>query len=290
MSSLTAPTASWGTLLRLGRVSNLPTVWTNTLAGTLLAAGDWQNARTLIVVVAMSLFYEGGMFLNDYFDREIDARERPERPIPSFEIAPRTVAAIGFALLAAGLALLAIVGFEALGLGLLLAALIVAYDLRHKGNVFAPILMGGCRALVYAIAAVVAVRTVSAMVVLAAAALLAYVAGLSYAAWQERLDSPANLWPLALLAVPLMVLVPSLQAGALAVLTYLALVAAIAYAVYLLKTRLPGGVPRAVGLLIAGISLIDAAFMAGVGATAAALLAVAGFLATLTLQRFISGT
>jgi UbiA prenyltransferase family protein len=290
MSSLTAPTASWGTLLRLGRVSNLPTVWTNTLAGTLLAAGDWQNARTLIVVVAMSFFYEGGMFLNDYFDREIDARERPERPIPSFEIAPRTVAAIGFALLAAGLALLAIVGFEALGLGLLLAALIVAYDLRHKGNVFAPILMGGCRALVYAIAAVVAVRTVSAMVALAAAALLAYVAGLSYAAWQERLDSPANLWPLALLAVPLMVLVPSLQAGALAVLTYLALVAAIAYAVYLLKTRPPGGVPRAVGLLIAGISLIDAAFMAGVGATAAALLAVAGFLATLTLQRFISGT
>lgn len=290
MSSLTAPTASWGTLLRLGRVSNLPTVWTNTLAGTLLAAGDWQNARTLIVVVAMSLFYEGGMFLNDYFDREIDARERPERPIPSFEIAPRTVAAIGFALLAAGLALLAIVGLEALGLGLLLAALIVAYDLRHKGNVFAPILMGGCRALVYAIAAVVAVRTVSAMVALAAAALLAYVAGLSYAAWQERFDSPANLWPLALLAVPLMVLVPSLQAGALAVLTYLALVAAIAYAVYLLKTRPPGGVPRAVGLLIAGISLIDAAFMAGVGATAAALLAVAGFLATLTLQRFISGT
>jgi hypothetical protein len=290
MTSLTAPMASWETLLRLGRVSNLPTVWTNTLAGTLLAGGDWQNTRTLIVVVAMSLFYEGGMFLNDYFDREIDARERPERPIPSFEIASRAVAAIGFALLAVGLALLAIVGLEALGLGLLLAALIVAYDLRHKANAFAPILMGGCRALVYAIAAVVAVPTVSATVVLAAAALLAYVAGLSYAAWQERLDSAANLWPLALLAVPLMVLVPSLQAGALTVLTYLALVAAIAYALYLLKTRPPGGVPRAVGLLIAGISLLDAAFMAGVGATAAVLLAVAGFFATLILQRFISGT
>ena len=79
MTSLSASTASWRTLLRLGRVSNLPTVWTNTLAGTLLVGGDWHNARTLIVVVAMSLFYEGGMFLNDYFDREIDARERPEQ-------------------------------------------------------------------------------------------------------------------------------------------------------------------------------------------------------------------
>jgi 4-hydroxybenzoate polyprenyltransferase len=290
MTSLTAPTASWNTLLRLGRVSNLPTVWTNTLAGTLLAGGDWQNARTFIAVVAMSLFYEGGMFLNDYFDREIDARERPERPIPSFEIAPRTVAAIGFALLAVGSASLAIVGIEALGLGLVLAALIVTYDMRHKGNAFAPVLMGGCRALVYAIAAVAAVRTLSATVILAATALLAYVAGLSYAAWQERLDSPANLWPLALLAVPLVVLVPSLQAGLIAVATYLALVAAIAYAVYLLKTRPSGGIPRAVGLLIAGISLLDAVFIAGAGATAAALLAGAGFLATLLLQRFISGT
>jgi 4-hydroxybenzoate polyprenyltransferase len=290
MTSLTAPMAFWETLLRLGRVSNLPTVWTNTLAGTLLAGGDWQNARTLTVVAAMSLFYEGGMFLNDYFDREVDARDRPERPIPSFEIAPRTVAVIGSAMLATGLALLALVGIEALGLGLVLAALIVTYDMRHKGNAFAPVLMGGCRALVYVIAAVAAASALPATVILAAAALLAYVAGLSYAAWQERLDSPANLWPLALLAVPLAVLIPSLRAGALAVVIYLALVAAIAYAVCLLKTRPPGGVPRAVGLLIAGIALLDAAFIAGVGATSAALLAVAGFLATMFLQRFISGT
>src|SRR3954466_15018571 len=132
MTSLATPAASWSTLLKLGRVSNLPTVWTNTLAGALVAGGTWQDAHLTIVIVAMSLFYEGGMFLNDYFDREIDARQRPERPIPSFLIAPRTVASIGFALLTAGLALLGIVGLEPLGLGLLLAALIVAYDLRHK--------------------------------------------------------------------------------------------------------------------------------------------------------------
>ena len=61
------------TLLRLGRVSNLPTVWTNVLAGTALAGGDWNGRRSALVLLAMSLFYVGGMYLNDYFDRAIDA-------------------------------------------------------------------------------------------------------------------------------------------------------------------------------------------------------------------------
>jgi hypothetical protein len=290
MTSLATPAISWATLLKLGRVSNLPTVWTNTLAGTLVAGGSWQDARIAIVAVAMSLFYEGGMFLNDYFDRNVDARERPERPIPSFEIAPGTVATIGSGLIAAGLLLLAVFGLEALGLGLLLATFIVGYDLHHKGNPFAPMLMGICRALVYAIAGMALVGTFSGQLIIAAIALLAYVAGISYAAWQERLDRPSNLWPLALLAVPLLVLHSTLQQGATAIAIYLCLAGAVGCAIYLLMTRPAGGVPRAVGLLIAAVSLVDAAFIASIGATGPALVAVAGFFATLILQRYISGT
>jgi 4-hydroxybenzoate polyprenyltransferase len=290
VTSLATPATSWATLLKLGRVSNLPTVWTNTLAGVLLAGGSWQDERLAIVVAAMSLFYEGGMFLNDYFDRGIDARDRPERPIPSLEIAPGTVAAIGSGLIAAGLLLLAILGLAALGLGLLLAACIVAYDLHHKGNPFAPMLMGMCRALVYITAAMALAGSLPRTLIIAAAALLAYVAGISYAAWQERLDRPGNLWPLALLAVPLLAVIPTLQQGAVAIVIYLGLLGAIGWAVYLLITRPPAGVPRAVGLLIAAVSLVDAAFIAGTGAMGPALIAVAGFFATLGLQRYISGT
>jgi 4-hydroxybenzoate polyprenyltransferase len=290
MTSLATPAASWTTLLKLGRVSNLPTVWTNTLAGALVAGGTWQDAHLAIVVAAMSFFYEGGMFLNDYFDREIDARERPERPIPSFEIAPGTVAAIGSGLIAAGLLLLAILGLEALGSGLLLAAFVVAYDLHHKRNSFAPMLMGMCRALVYIIAAIALVGSLPRPLIIAAVALLAYVAGISYAAWQERLDRPGNLWPLALLAVPLLAAISTLQQGTIAIAIYLGLVGAIGSAIYLLMTRPPGGVPRAVGLLIAAVSLVDATFIAGIGATGPAVVAVAGFFATLGLQKYISGT
>ena len=290
MTSLATPAISWTTLLKLGRVSNLPTVWTNTLAGILVAGGSWQNARIAIVIVAMSLFYEGGMFLNDYFDREIDARERPERPIPSFEISPGTVAAIGAGLIAGGLVLLAFLGLKAWGLGLLLAAFIVAYDRHHKGNPFAPLLMGMCRALVYVIAAMALVGTLSGPLFIAAVALLAYVAGISYAAWQERLDRPGNLWPLALLVVPLLAAASALQQGPIAIAIYLCLAGAVGWAVYLLVARPAGSVPRAVGLLIAAVSLVDAAFIASVGAMGPALVAVAGFFATLGLQRYISGT
>jgi 4-hydroxybenzoate polyprenyltransferase len=290
MTLLATSATSWATLLKLGRVSNLPTIWTNTVAGALVAGGSWQDARIAIVAVAMSLFYEGGMFLNDYFDRDIDARQRPERPIPSFEIAPGTVAAIGSGLIAAGLMMLAILSLEALGLGLLLAALIVAYDLHHKGNPFAPMLMGLCRALVYIIGAIAVVGSLPKPLMIAAVALLAYVAGISHAAWQERLDRPSNLWPLALLAVPLLVTISTLQQGAIAVVIYLGLVGAIGWAIYLLMARPVGGVPLSVGLLIAAVSLVDAAFIANVGATGPALVAVAGFFATLGLQRYISGT
>ena len=79
MTAVSQQTVSPKTLLRLGRVSNLPTVWTNVLAATVLAGGAWQNARTALVLVAMSLFYVGGMYLNDYFDRAIDARGRYRR-------------------------------------------------------------------------------------------------------------------------------------------------------------------------------------------------------------------
>src|SRR6185295_9438522 len=84
------------TLLKLGRVSNLPTVWTNVLAGTVLAADTVQGWRFAVVLLAMSLLYVGGMYLNDYFDRAIDAAERPSRPIPAGEISAAAVAAFGF--------------------------------------------------------------------------------------------------------------------------------------------------------------------------------------------------
>src|SRR5262245_15143087 len=92
--------------LQLGRVSNLPTIWSNVLVGRVLAGGQPWRPATLLVMLAVSLLYVGGMYLNDAFDRDIDARERPTRPIPAGLVAANTVFAAGFGLLLAGISVL----------------------------------------------------------------------------------------------------------------------------------------------------------------------------------------
>jgi hypothetical protein len=278
------------THLKLGRVSNLPTVWTNVLAGTILGGGS-AGARTLLVALAMSMFYVGGMYLNDYCDRDIDAHERPERPIPRGEISQTTVAVIGFALLVMGIALMAGFGVAAALASLALAAAIVAYDWFHKGNPLAPVVMGLCRGLVYCAAGAAAVGGFAGMPGIAAIALVAYTAGLTYAARQESLGTVGNLWPLLLLAAPMIVTWPAVQHGIVGIAVYVAVIANAGAALYLLARRpVPKSVPYAVGLLIAGLSLVDASFLASVGAITASAVAVGGFAATLVLQRYVAGT
>jgi hypothetical protein len=279
------------TLLKLGRVSNLPTVWTNVLAGAVLSGGDWRSAKLGVMLVAMSLAYVGGMYLNDYFDRGIDGRERPERPIPSGDIAASTVATIGFSLIGAGTIATAAMGPAAAAMAALLAISVIAYDWHHKGNPFAPVVMGACRALVYGATATALSGGVTIFTAIAAVAVGAFVAGLTYAARQESLDKVGNLWPLLLLIAPLAAAFGVFREGFAALAVYLALAACIAASVYLLAKRPgPGAVSRAVGWLIAGISLCDAAIMASVGAVIPALVAVGGFVLTLVAQKYVAGT
>ena len=146
--------------LRLGRVSNLPTVWTNARRRRARRRGRRARAAWPSSRLAISLFYVGGMFLNDAFDREIDARERPERPIPSGRVSAGTVFALGFGLLAGGVLAVAAAavgptrgGLGAVASGVLLAGVIVVYDAWHKENPLSPLVMGLCRVLVYLTAA-----------------------------------------------------------------------------------------------------------------------------------------
>src|SRR5882672_8965424 len=96
-------------LLVLGRASNLPTVWSNCLAGWLLGgAGDPKTFA--LVSVGASCLYTGGMYLNDAVDAPFDTQYRRERPIPSGAIQPQTVWLLSAGWLAAGIFLLAMIG------------------------------------------------------------------------------------------------------------------------------------------------------------------------------------
>jgi 4-hydroxybenzoate polyprenyltransferase len=280
------------TLLRLGRISNIPTVWTNVLAGSVIAGGDRNAGRIALIMLAMTAFYVGGMYLNDFFDREIDARDRPGRPIHAGQIRAGTVSAIGFGLLATGIALMIPFGPAATVWGALLAAVIVLYDVWHKGNVFSPVVMGTCRALVYIGTGAALAGGNSTAMMIGAVALACHVAGITYAAKQESLDKIGNLWPLALLALPLLAALPAITDRWIVVAAFLLLLAADAVAIRLLATRpVPGAVPLAVSGLIAAICLVDALAIAlsGGGMALAAVCAL-GYPLTRLFQKFVPGT
>jgi len=182
----------WRAWLLLARASNLPTVWTNVLAGTVAAGGAvaWTGIGRL--AAAVSLLYTGGMFLNDAFDAEFDGRVRPDRPIPAGDVTRRSVFVTGFALLAAGELLLATgqPSFRPAFWGGLLGVAITYYDFHHKQNRWAAVVMGSCRGLVYCVAAAAVTGAVDGRVAAAAVALTGYVVALTYVA--RRTAGPAQ--------------------------------------------------------------------------------------------------
>jgi hypothetical protein len=289
---------NWQIALRLGRVSNLPTVWTNTLAGIVLAGGHVLDARTLPLLVALSLFYVAGMYLNDAFDARIDALERPERPIPAGLVRRQAVFGLGFGMLILGEDVLVWVGYglragqdawPALG-GLMLGAAIVFYNWHHKANPWSPMVMGLCRMLVYVTAGLAFAVPGPGLLYRGALLLFCYLIGLTYVAKQETLGEVSNLWPLLFLAAPVIYGLRIAANDPTGTLLLVIFVAWVGVALWFLWRRRPGDVPRAVISLIAGISLLDALLIAGAGAPGVAWLAVAGFPLTLALQRFVPGT
>ena len=74
------------------------------------------------------------------------------------------------------------------------------------------------------------------------------------------------------------------------IVAFLGLILVIGIAMWMLSRRLPGDIGLAVSVLIAGICLLDAVFLASGGETVLAWWAIAGFALTLLLQRVIPGT
>lgn len=277
--------------LILGRVSNLPTVLSNAMAGIALAGiGTLDGVARAAIVLA--LFYVGGMYLNDAFDAKIDARERPGRPIPKGDASLGAVFAAGFVLIALGIALAALSGVEAGLCGGLLAGAILLYDALHKRTATAPAIMGLCRLLSYATAAAIAGGgALAPWMLLGAGGLFCHVVGLTFAARQEAYDRLDNAWPLGVLAVPLAGALWAALGSPAALVLWAALAAATGWAVHRLFRRAPGDVPRAVAVLIAAIALYDAVLIAATGAGAPLSLAAAlCFPLTLALQKVIPGT
>ncbi|MGI5166701.1 SCO3242 family prenyltransferase [Spirillospora sp. CA-253888] len=135
-----------GDLARLVRAPAALTVPGDVIAGAAAAGGF--GPRVLGTAASSVCLYWAGMALNDYADRERDAVERPERPIPSGAVAPGTALAVATGLTVAGLGLAAAVtGRRGLASALALAGSVWAYDLALAPTPAGPAGMALARAL-----------------------------------------------------------------------------------------------------------------------------------------------
>ena len=246
------------TLLLLGRVSNLPTVWSNCVAGWWLG-GAGHPGRLALLLPGVSLLYLGGMFLNDAFDADFDRQRRSERPIPSGKISVGEVWRFGWGALGLGLLLLLAAGWTTGGLGLLLAGGIVLYDAVHKFVTASPWLMGACRFWVYLVAASTGAIGVNGWAIFGGFALALYVVGLSQVARRESFRGRGSRWPFAWLAAPILLALVMNTGGYLrpALWVTLILVLWLAFSTQNLLGKRDGNIGHAVTGLLAGITLVD---------------------------------
>lgn len=143
--------------LQLTRPANVVTAIADIWAG-LAVAGAWtyiitwgSGSNELFLNLGwLSLgtigLYAGGVAFNDVFDADLDAVERPERPIPSGRASKAGAAWMSFILLIVGVVAAAQVNLISAGIALGVAILAVAYDYwgKHQ-NYLGPINMGLCR-------------------------------------------------------------------------------------------------------------------------------------------------
>ncbi len=144
--------------LQLFRIANVFTAMADVAMGFLFVHGTLAPLPVFVCLLATSsLLYTAGMVLNDVYDVDVDARDRPERPIPSGQVSLRTARALGYGILVCGVGLGCLSGFlcEMEGaivwrggvIASLLGVCIVLYDAVLKATPCGPVAMGACRFL-----------------------------------------------------------------------------------------------------------------------------------------------
>ena len=278
------------TLLILGRVSNVPTVWSNCLAGWILG-GRGTVWGLILLCLGATCSYVGGMYLNDAFDAEFDRQHRRDRPIPSGAISETVVWIWGIGWLSAGALALAFFNWRTTILVLLMTASIVIYDSLHKSVAFSPLLMAMCRFFLYLVAASSAAEGVTGLSIWSSLVLSAYIVGLSYVARKESIGGFLDYWPCYLLGAPILlaILVNTGEYLLLSVVFSLILTIWVFQCLrYLFWTshRLIG---RAVSGLLAGIVLVDMLAVVGEAPVVVAVF-LCFFAGALWLQRSVPAT
>ncbi|MFY0653576.1 MAG: UbiA-like protein EboC [Cyclobacteriaceae bacterium] len=140
--------------LVLTRPANVVTAISDIIAGIAISGtflgGIEVDIPTKIILLVLSTIglYAGGIVFNDVFDADLDAKERPERPIPSGQVSKNSAAIFGLSLLIFGIVCAFLVSNTSGIAAVAISFFAVLYDKYGKHNqVLGPINMGICRGL-----------------------------------------------------------------------------------------------------------------------------------------------
>ena len=147
----TVKSQSMWAYLQLMRPANIITAWADILLGYAAAGALTMDENLNFVVLgwlilATTGLYGGGVVFNDVCDADLDAVERPERPIPSGRASLSGAILLGTGLLGMGIVAAAMVSGSSAILATIVAITALLYDKYGKHQTFlGPLNMGACR-------------------------------------------------------------------------------------------------------------------------------------------------
>ncbi len=249
--------------LELVRPPNLFTVPGDIFAGAALAGiSAGKPVLLLPAIVASLLLYASGLILNDYMDRRGDARERPERPIPSGRVNAAHACAASLAFMGAALILALLTGATQFWvMAGVLSGLILLYNGPARRIPLAGFaVMGLCRGCNVLLGGSIVGGLASAPLLVGAGIETLYIFCVSLLARGEVGRPPAR-WqwslPMAAVVAGCCMLFLSLQAVPPTVMIPLIILPAWLSATFTDSGSDTGQTPKKIGVLIRGLILIQ---------------------------------
>lgn len=159
MKAASLSSHQWWAYLQLMRPANIITAWADILvgfaaSGSVVILNQVVTGQAILaslvplawLFLATTGLYGGGVVFNDVFDAEVDALERPERPIPSGRASRQGATMLGSLLLVVGVVAASQVSWFSATLAATVAFAALLYDGLGKHNpILGPLNMGACR-------------------------------------------------------------------------------------------------------------------------------------------------
>ncbi len=123
--------------LQLVRIPGIFTAFSNVLIGYFFSLSQNPDFVSLpFLLVTSGMLFSAGMVFNDFFDLNIDKKERPNRPLPSGKISKQNALFLGIIFLIIGNIFAFIVGYDSLIISLVMTGIIISYNYRLKFSSF----------------------------------------------------------------------------------------------------------------------------------------------------------